>query len=283
MWVFFADKGLDGAALEHALDQAEDALTEKTAWRRAKMKAAGERLTDARDLDLHRPYLDEATATGAVPRRHSRWLNAASYQASADQVRKLAGLDCVTKVDLVNKFTRPALPSEPLEALEEADRKDADRWSVDYGANLSAMEQFNVPAVHEMGVTGEGVIIGILDGGFHPTHECLIDIPVLAAYDFVNDDEEVDNETGDPTDARSHGTKTMSTAMGYKPGAHVAPAFGASAVLAKTEDVSQEVPIEEDQWVAGVEFVESHGADILSSSLATWTGTRGPTWTAPPP
>ncbi len=49
----------------------------------------------------------------------------------------------------------------------------------------------------------------------------------------------------------------MSTAMGNKPGSLVAPAFGASAILAKTEDVSQEVPIEEDQWVAGLEWVES--------------------------
>jgi subtilisin family serine protease len=38
-------------------------------------------------------------------------------------------------------------------------------------------------------------------------------------------------------------------------------------VLAKTEDVPTETPIEEDFYVAGLEFVEAHGADIATSSL----------------
>ncbi|HPF35375.1 MAG TPA: S8 family serine peptidase [Candidatus Krumholzibacteria bacterium] len=265
VWVFFSDKGLQGVDLERALDAAQADLDQRTAWRRAKMKAAGERLTDARDLDLAPAYLAQAKATGAELRRESRWLNAASFQASAAQVRALAALPSVRKVDLVNRFSRPELPEQDAAAPAPAEKSS--RWSIDYGGNLAAMEQFNVPAVHELGINGQGVIIGMLDTGFRTAHECLAPIPVIAAYDFVNDDGEVDNETGDPSDARNHGTETMSTAMGYMPGAHVAPAFGASAVLAKTEDTSQEVPIEEDQWVAGLEFVELHGADIVSSSL----------------
>ena len=268
VWVFFRDKGLAGAALDKALDEAQDSLGQRAAWRRAKMKTAGERLVDVRDLDLCAAYIDQATWTGAVLRRKSRWLNAASFQADPGQIRQLAGLDCVLRVDLVNKFSRPEIPVEPVAARPgPADKEAADRWDIDYGGNLAAMEQFNVPQVHDLGITGQGVLIGMLDAGFHPTHEALADIPVLATYDFVNDDENVDNEEGDPADSRNHGTMTMSTAMGNKPGAHVAPAFGASAVLAKTEDVSQEVPIEEDQWVAGLEWVETYGVDIVSSSL----------------
>ncbi len=268
VWVFFRDKGLAGAALDKALDEAQDSLGQRAAWRRAKMKTAGERLVDVRDLDLCAAYIDQATRTGAVLRRKSRWLNAASFQADPGQIRQLAGLDCVLRVDLVNKFSRPEIPVEPVAARPgPADKEAADRWDIDYGGNLAAMEQFNVPQVHGLGITGQGVLIGMLDAGFHPTHEALADIPVLATYDFVNDDENVDNEEGDPADSRNHGTMTMSTAMGNKPGAHVAPAFGASAVLAKTEDVSQEVPIEEDQWVAGLEWVETYGVDIVSSSL----------------
>ncbi len=264
VWVYFEDKGLQGNELQAALQEAEAKLTPRTAWRRGKVKAKGEALVDGMDLAVNRGYLQQVLGLGATLSRESRWLNAVSVNASAKQVKQIAALPMVKKVDLVARFMRPELP---LGEITEPQIKSSNRWSIDYGSNLAAMEQANVPAVHEMGITGEGVLIGMLDSGFHTSHEALIGIPVLATYDFVNDDENVDNEEGDPSTAKDHGTMTMSTAMGNMPGHLVAPAFGASAVLAKTEDVAEEVPIEEDQWVAGLEWVESHGVDIVSSSL----------------
>lgn len=280
VWVYFQDKGLTGAELENALDRAERDLNEKTAWRRGKMRGKGQPLVGEGDLDLHQPYLAAVKATGATLRRESRWLNAASFQATRDQITQMSQTSCVTRIDLVAKFKRPEMTAEPAEDFP--DKNPSSKWSINYGGNLAAMEQFNVPAVHEMGITGQGVIIGLLDSGFRTTHDALENIPVLATYDFVNDDENVDNEGNDPTNSNDHGTKTMSTAMGNMPGSLVAPAFGASAILAKTEDVSQEVPIEEDQWVAGLEWVESLGADIVSSSLGyndwyTWEDMDGVT------
>ena len=265
VWVFFTDKGLAGNELQQALSRAEGGLTERTAWRRAKMHKAGERLVDTGDLPVNPRYLAQIEATGAKPRRTSRWLNAATFEVDADQLARIAALPAVRKLDVMARFTRPTLPT-PAEP-EQTDAKSADKWSLDYGGNLAAMEQANVPPVHELGINGQGVIVGMLDGGFHPTHEAVAGLPVLATYDFVNDDENVDNETGDPSDSNDHGTKTMSTVGGYAPGHLIAPAFGVSMVLAKTEDVSQEVPIEEDQWVAGLEWVETYGVDIVSSSL----------------
>ncbi len=65
----------------------------------------------------------------------------------------------------------------------------------------------------------------------------------------------------------SHGTQTTSVLMGFSNGNLVGPAFGASVILARTEDIGGETPIEEDNWVAGIEWVESIGADIVTSSL----------------
>ena len=266
VWVFFKDKGLQGDALDAALDQAEAELSERTAWRRAKVKNLGERLVDAGDLPVSGAYLNEAKATGAQLRRESRWLNAASFQVTDEQARQLAVLPSVRKVDLVARYQRRILPvTVPSESGVDGQKNS--NWTIDYGGNQAAMEQAGVPAVHEMGINGQGVIIGMLDSGFHYTHESLINIPVLGTYDFVNDDTNVDNEPGDPSNAKDHGTMTMSTAVGNMPGQLVAPAFGASVVLAKTEDVAEEVPIEEDQWVAGLEWVETFGVDIVSSSL----------------
>ena len=69
----------------------------------------------------------------------------------------------------------------------------------------------------------------------------------------------------DSTDA--HGTNTLSTLAGYAPGQLVGPAYAASFILAVTEDVRSETPVEEDNWAAAAEWAEALGADVISSSL----------------
>ncbi|MDI9404844.1 MAG: S8 family serine peptidase, partial [Limnohabitans sp.] len=59
----------------------------------------------------------------------------------------------------------------------------------------------------------------------------------------------------------------LGTLAAYLPGAAIGCAYKAQFVLAKTEDYANEVPIEEDFYVAGLEFVEAHGADLATSSL----------------
>ncbi len=54
---------------------------------------------------------------------------------------------------------------------------------------------------------------------------------------------------------------------GYAPGTLIGPAYGADFLLAKTETDKFERPIEEDYWVAGIEWAESLGAEVVSSSL----------------
>ena len=47
----------------------------------------------------------------------------------------------------------------------------------------------------------------------------------------------------------------------------IGPAFGADFILGKTENSEWERHIEEDDWIAGAEWADSLGADIISSSL----------------
>ncbi len=271
VWVRFADKGLAGAALEAALDRAEARLSRRAARRRARTVAPGGRLVDARDLPLHPAYLAAVAATGARPRERSRWLNAASYLATAAQVRAIAGLPGVRGVDLVRRMRRPEPRLEPADralppGMPEA-AAPAKSALLDYGASAIALEQIDVPAVHALGLTGAGVLVGLLDTGFRTTHEALAHVPVLAAHDFVNHDDVVDDQAGDPVGSRNHGTEILSSLAGRAPGAMMGPAHGASVVLAKTELIGSDTPIEEDRWVAGLEWAEAQGADIVSSSL----------------
>ena len=54
---------------------------------------------------------------------------------------------------------------------------------------------------------------------------------------------------------------------GNKPGSLIGPAFDSEYLLAKTEMVVDEAQIEEDNYVAGLEWGESNGADVVSTSL----------------
>lgn len=271
VWVHFQDRTREIADVEQALDRAEAALSPRAARRRAKMHPAGERLVDVRDLPLNPDLLARCLQTGARLQQQSRWLNAASYCGNAEQIAQLTHLVGVVSVTPVRSMRRAAVPT-PVQRPRQrrkgpvgGDAKAA--TALDYGTNLAAMQQANVVAAHEVGLSGHGILIGMLDTGFRTTHDALRHIPVLAEWDFVNDDGIVDNEVDDPSSSNRHGTMTLSTVAGKDEGQHVAPAFGASVVLAKTEDVSQEVIQEEDDWVAGLEWAEALGADIISSSL----------------
>ncbi len=267
VWVFFRDKGVSDADLESALAAAEADLTPRAARRRTKTFGQDGPLVDAADLAVHPDYLARARGTGAHQRQISRWLNAASFTVSRVQAQDLSQLACVARMDLVNRSRRSAIPTpvgEPVPVIPRSG-KNAAAGTVDYGGNTDAMLQVNVPPLHDVGLSGAGVLVGMLDTGFRTTHEALDHIPVLATWDFINNHPDVDTL---PEGSRNHGTQTLSTLAGNMPGSLVGPAFGVSVVLAKTEDISQEVPLEEDFWVAGLEWIESFGADLASSSLS---------------
>jgi hypothetical protein len=66
-----------------------------------------------------------------------------------------------------------------------------------------------------------------------------------------------------------HGTEMLGLVGGYATNNYVGVAPGAQFIVAKTEnpDSLYEFPVEEDTYIAGLEWAESRGADIVSSSL----------------
>jgi subtilisin family serine protease len=66
-----------------------------------------------------------------------------------------------------------------------------------------------------------------------------------------------------------HGTEMLGLVGGYFSDRYIGVAPGAQFIVAKTEnpDSLYEYPIEEDTYVAGLEWCEAQGADIVSSSL----------------
>ncbi|MBP1654857.1 MAG: Subtilisin-like serine protease, partial [Bacteroidetes bacterium] len=112
-----------------------------------------------------------------------------------------------------------------------------------------------------------GVLVGVFDNGFRlPSHESLSSTTILATRDFVDRKESV-VPANPATNFGAHGTNTLTTIGGNKPGQLIGPAFGATFILARTENDSSETPVEEDNWVAAIEWADSIGVQVTSTSL----------------
>ena len=272
VWLFFTDKGVFSKG-DFDTKSAEVTLSPKVLKRRAKV---GLDYVTFADLPVSQNYINAVTNRGGKLRRISRWLNAASFEIPIDRLDEISALPSVAYVKPVMKFKR-----EPVEATEvkldqgakqPTDTRLAD--PLDYGFSADQLIQIGVPPVHAQGFNGEGVTLAILDTGFRKSHEAFAqhyaEGRVLAEWDFINDDDNTANEVadGDVTSQWNHGTYIWSTSAGYKDGSVYGPAYKANFLLAKTEDVRSETPVEEDNWVAALEWAESLGADVLTSSLA---------------
>lgn len=275
-WVYFQDKGIqDEADLRLALQRAETDLTPRAIERR-RMRRALPGLVDTRDVPVYAPYVDQVLSTGATLSIESSWLNAISVHGTADQFRAIAELPFVDRIEPVRRgVVIDAFMPDPTreKSVRRAGPGGAQAMTVDpfYGLSGPQLQQVDLIKVHKRGYTGSGVVIGILDTGFHRTHEAFNQpghvVNVLAEYDFVNGDPNTDIEAGDPSSQHMHGTYILGVIGAYLPDELVGGAYDASFILAKTEDTTNEYMQEEDFYVAGLQFIENNGGDLATSSL----------------
>jgi hypothetical protein len=260
VWVFFAGKGRrTPVEMERDLIEAAASFTPSAVERR--LRARGARPFDERDLPLVRHYVRAVRDTGVEVRAFSRWLNAMSVVATAAQLDDIAGLPFVAVLRRVSgRRGGPDVPAGPG-ALPAAP------LSGDYGESWRQVEQIQVPALHDEGFTGAGIKVAVFDTGFWLSHETFSDLNVIAEWDFINDDPVTENEPGDLENQHNHGTMCLSIIGGHTVGTLIGPAYNADYILAKTEDMSQEEPIEEDWWIEAAEWADSLGAQVISSSL----------------
>lgn len=261
-WVFFKDKGLNELEKLSAKQLLKDKLLPETLERRAKVLSQTE-LIDEYDLEIYQPYLDSLKQKSIAVVAKSRWLNAVSVKLGKVSVEEILVLPFVRDVRVVSALNR----KEPPE-MNDIQLRKPQNYQLDYGASLQQNELIRVTDVHDLGLSGAGVIVGMLDTGFnYEFHEAFQHLKILGEYDVINDDSTTKNEQNDLPGQHSHGTISLSVIAGFKETELIGPAYNASYFLAKTEDDANEYPQEEDFWVAGLEWLESRGVDVASSSL----------------
>ena len=265
VWVYFADKGYPDADAERAAIEGLASTYNQRAVQRRMLRRTAPGLFDARDLPVDAGYRGAVEALGAEVRVESRWLNAVSIEADAAERDAIAALPFVAKVEPVMRGRRVE-PEEPGEPFGGVGTRSF------YGYADEQLAQIGLPELHAQGYTGQGVIIGILDTGFYRIHNAFNHpdntLDVIAEWDFINDDGDTSIEQGDDGGQHSHGTMILGTIRGYEPDTYVGGAYHASVILCKTEDITGETQIEEDYYVAGLEFIEANGGDVATSSLS---------------
>lgn len=264
VWVYFTDKGNN---LESFYSNPQTVVSQKSLERRAKVLSES-KLIDFTDIPVNQSYVNSLNQNGFELKQKSKWFNAVSGFANQNEINQIASKYFIKKIDVVGTFAKRV---EDIEFITtESGNYDPSQpesiHSLNYGGSFTQLNLISVPQVHDLGFNGTGVTICVLDAGFdNLPHEAFSSMNIIAAYDFVNNDPNVGNQ-GDMGEG-SHGTATLSIIGGFKEGQLVGPAYGANFILAKTENTDSETPVEEDNWIAALEWADSIGVDVTSTSL----------------
>ncbi|OGU44725.1 MAG: hypothetical protein A2X68_11425 [Ignavibacteria bacterium GWC2_56_12] len=263
LWIVFRDKGAVSIA---GADPRSLGISDRALQRRAKVLPADRLLTDI-DLPVSESYIHDVTLLGVRVRSVSRWLNAVSADVPAASLASIRSLPFVREVRPVMTMRRKPEPMISTPAFRSLDGTSG--AAVSYGFSLTQIRSLNVLPLHDLGVIGQGVLVGMLDDGYnnYRVHAALKNIRVVAAYDFIQRDSSVSIGPGDSVEQGYHGAATLSTLAGYHNGSLIGTAYGASVALGKTEVVPTETRFEEDLYVEGLEWLEGLGVDIISTSL----------------
>ena len=117
--------------------------------------------------------------------------------------------------------------------------------------------------LHEAGFRGKGMTIAVIDAAFTgvEANDFFDSSRILGFRDFTHQD------LHPPFPNDEHGTRVLSCMLADKPGVMVGTAPEANYYLIRTEVSQEEYPVEEDYWVAGLEYADSLGVDVVTSSL----------------
>jgi subtilisin family serine protease len=263
VWIYFVDKGND---IQKYFSNSRLLISEKSLNRR--LKNPNNSTIDFSDVPVNQNYINTLIQNGFEVKQKSKWFNAVSGYTSTNNLKVIVSKSFVKKVDVVRTFAKRKDDIE-FTSAETTIRKILQPDGIhmlNYGDSFTQLNQISVPQVHDLGYNGSGVTICLMDAGFdNLPHEVFSSMNIIAAYDFVNNDPNVGNQAD--MGEGSHGTATLSIIGGFKEGQLIGPAYGADYLLAKTENTDSETPVEEDNWIAALEWADSIGVDVTSTSL----------------
>ncbi len=248
-------------------------LSSKSLARRSKQNIS----IDSTDLPITKRYLDSIRLSGnLVILSVSKWLNRVLIQTSDPvALNKINSFPFVVAAGPVgfrtsnstrtvaNKFDHEI--NLPAEGSSTNIAQSVDDY-FNYGNSNTQIAMHEGQFLHNKGFRGESMLIAVFDAGFSswssiPAFDSVrMNSQVLMQKDFVAFDNSVIEDD-------AHGMRCFSIIAANQPGVLVGSCPKAQFILARTENVFTEYPIEEFNWAVGAELADSIGCDMISSSL----------------
>lgn len=266
-YVQFSDKN----GSQYSIDHPEEFLTQRSIDRRERQLIP----IVENDIPVNQSYIDGVEQTGATLLFSSKWLNGLTITTtdlgvleaiqSLPYVIEVLGIDrnSTNQINVEKDFFKNESYT-PTNNNSSPKLKSTTEFN--YGNAYTQIHQINGIPLHDNGFQGQGMVIGIIDGGFAETDTHIafdslrINGQILGTKDFVHPGGNVYNES-------YHGTMVLSTIGSNVPGQMIGTAPKASFWLLRSEFVSTENFIEEYHWVSAAEFADSVGVDVINSSL----------------
>ena len=196
-FIYFKDKGPENSYNQLnknsvSYQEALNSLTEKAVERR--IKNMGEDYITYEDLKIYADYISEIENLGIKILRKLNWFNSVSAYLNPEQIEVIKNLPFVEAIEPVKKL------SYKNDFKYETDNSflKLSGTTYNYGAAFKQVNLSDIPFIHSKNISGQNVLIGILDSGFDwKYHEALQNKDVIAEYDFVFNDSVTANQSGD--------------------------------------------------------------------------------------
>jgi serine protease AprX len=210
---------------------------------------------DSSDFPVSENYLAQVQSRVLQTGYASRWFNAVSVQATADQVATLRRLPFVRAVEPQSNWSWTAAATDTISEWPFKQVKPSDH-----------LQPLQAQYFARGGYKAKGIVIAVLDVGFHGAdkHEAFRHLyfnnRVKATFDFVENDWDVYDNRED------HGTMVLSCLAGQFGNYQLGMATEATYLLARiSRDFGNQYRGEE-RWVAAMEWADQQGANIINTS-----------------
>ncbi|MGQ9818334.1 MAG: S8 family serine peptidase [Candidatus Kapaibacteriales bacterium] len=272
--VFFKDKGPGKFFVgSDEYESAKKSISYRSLERR-KIFMNRDSIVTIEDVPIFSEYLQRIESLGCKIRLRLKWLNYVVVETSKSIAEKISNFDFVRLVQSVGELIPDSVKLLTIEnffiqsnKLFFQNQNDilADTY---FGQSKLQLNMIGIDSLLQFGVRADSIIIGVIDTGFRwKQHKTTREAKILAEWDFINSDSITRNEEPDTIIQDSHGSMVLSILAGNVPGMLIGSSPFSFFVLAKTEDIRSETHFEEDCFAAALEWMDSIGVDVITSSI----------------